>query len=114
MSVDERGRVRELQPELEEYYRWFHRHPESSYGEVKTAARIKEILTAHGIEILDTGLKTGLVARVQGTADPAAESVPGAGHVVAVRGDIGGLPIQEQTGAAVRFRNPGIHARVRP
>lgn len=57
MSVKERNRVQGLQPELEEYYRWFHRHPEPSYGEVKTTARIKEILTVHGIEFLDTGLK---------------------------------------------------------
>ncbi|MGE8661335.1 hypothetical protein [Bifidobacterium longum] len=114
MSVKEHNRVQGLQPELEEYYRWFHRHPEPSYGEVKTTARIKEILTVHGIEILDTGLKTGLVSRMQGTADPAAEPVPG-------RQACGGgarrhrRPAHTGAGrAAVRFRNPGIHARVRP
>ncbi|KAB8290932.1 amidohydrolase [Bifidobacterium avesanii] len=94
-----------LQSQLEDHCRWFHQHPEPSYGEVATTARIREILTAHGIEILDTGLRTGLVARIEGTADPSA--VSGAGHVVAVRGDIDGLPITEQTGVPYASLNEG-------
>lgn len=91
-----------LQQELETYYRWFHQHPEPSYGEVETTTRIAAILADHGIEILDTGLKTGLVAKVTGQGRQA-----GAGHVVAVRGDIDALPIVENTGLPYASLNKG-------
>ncbi|MBW3078208.1 amidohydrolase [Bifidobacterium simiiventris] len=92
-----------LQAELEDHYRWFHQHPEPAYQEFETTARIRQILTEHGIDILDTGLKTGLVARIDG----AAKDGLGAGHVVAVRGDIDALPIQEDTGVPYASLNPG-------
>lgn len=93
----------QLQSQLETYCRWFHQHPEPAYQEFETTARIKEILAEHGIDIIDTGLKTGLVARIDGTA----QHQPGAGHVVAVRGDIDALPIQEDTGVPYASVNPG-------
>ncbi|MBT1164524.1 amidohydrolase [Bifidobacterium felsineum] len=92
-----------LQQELETYYTWFHQHPEPSYQEHETTARIAEILAEHGIEILTTGLATGLIARITGES----EAHEGGGHVVAIRGDIDALPITEDTGLPYASQNPG-------
>lgn len=95
--------------QLHEWYRWFHQHPEPSYAEVETTAKIADILRNHGVTILDTELSTGLVAQIQGTRTvPGGTSpdVPGR-HVVALRGDIDALPIQEQTGLPYASLNPG-------
>lgn len=95
--------------ELHEWYRWFHQHPEPSYAEVETTAKIADILRNHGVTILDTGLSTGLVAQIQGTRTAAGGTSPDAPgrHVVALRGDIDALPIQEQTGLPYASLNPG-------
>lgn len=92
----------ELQRQLETYYTWFHQHPEPAYQETETTAHIKEILDEHGIRILDSGLKTGLIAIIRGEGESAS-----VGHVVAVRGDIDALPILEQTGVPYESLNKG-------
>ena len=51
-----------LEEKLKEYFMWFHRHPELSYEEYETTAKIREILTEAGVEILPLPLQTGLVA----------------------------------------------------
>ena len=84
----------------DEFY-WFHRHPELSYEEVETTKRLREDLAAVGIEVLDLPLKTGLVAKV------------GAGEApfIALRCDIDGLPIQEESGLAYASEHAGrMHA----
>lgn len=95
--------------ELHEWYRWFHQHPEPSYAEVETTAKIAGILKDHGVTILESGLSTGLVAQIQGTRTAPGVTFPVATrhHVVALRGDIDALPIQEQTGLPYTSLNPG-------
>lgn len=84
----------------DEFY-WFHRHPELSYEEVETTKRLREDLAAVGIEVLDLPLKTGLVAKV-GT---------GGAPFIALRCDIDGLPIQEESGLAYASEHAGrMHA----
>lgn len=84
----------------DEFY-WFHRHPELSYEEVETTKRLREDLAAAGIEVLDLPLKTGLVAQV-GT---------GEAPFIALRCDIDGLPIQEESGLAYASEHAGrMHA----
>lgn len=84
----------------DEFY-WFHRHPELSYEEVETTKRLREDLAAVGIEVLDLPLKTGLVAKV-GT---------GEAPFIALRCDIDGLPIQEESGLAYTSEHAGrMHA----
>ena len=80
----------------DEFY-WFHRHPELSYEEVETTKRLREDLAAVGIEVLDLPLKTGLVAKV-GT---------GEAPFIALRCDIDGLPIQEESGLAYASEHAG-------
>lgn len=72
----------------EALYKHFHRHPELSLQEYATAARIEDELRAGGIDdVLRIG-KTGLVAILRN----------GPGPVVAMRGDIDGLPMAERSG----------------
>lgn len=80
----------------DEFY-WFHRHSELSYEEVETTKRLREDLAAAGIEVLDLPLKTGLVAKV-GT---------GEAPFIALRCDIDGLPIQEESGLAYASEHAG-------
>lgn len=91
-----------FQTQLEDYAKWFHQHPEASYEEYETTERIARILNDNGIEILPSGLKTGLVAQVKGSKKAEGES-----HVVAIRGDIDGLPITEESGVPYASVNEG-------
>src|SRR5690606_34763191 len=72
----------------EALYKHFHRNPELSLQEHRTADRIEAELAAYGIdEILRIG-KTGVVAILSN----------GDGPVVAMRGDTDGLPMAERSG----------------
>lgn len=89
-----------LQKITDEFY-WFHRHPELSYEEVETTKRLRDDLAAADIEVLDLPLKTGLVAKV-GT---------GEAPFIALRCDIDGLPIQEESGLDYASEHAGrMHA----
>ena len=81
-----------LEKYLIENFEWFHRHPELSYEEVETTAKIRELLTEAGIEILPYPLATGLVAVVRGTQ----ASPDGQERTLALRCDIDALPIVEE------------------
>ncbi|MDR2134215.1 MAG: amidohydrolase, partial [Treponema sp.] len=104
-----------LQQKLEQHFRWFHQHPEPGNGEIETTARIREILHEAGIEVLDTGLKTGLVARIPGTGrfprDGAAPGTKTGKPVIALRCDIDALPLTECSGLSYASQRPGfMHA----
>ncbi|MGN0341791.1 MAG: amidohydrolase [Roseburia sp.] len=77
----------------------FHRNPEISNKEYETTERIRQQLTAAGIEILETGLNTGLIARIKG-------EVPG--KTIALRADIDALAIEEETELDYRSENAGV------
>ena len=83
-----------------ELRRNLHRHPERSFEEHRTATRLEEALRAvPGLDIRRVA-GTGVVARLRGRR-------PG-GPVIAVRGDIDALPIQEQTGVPWASGTPGV------
>ena len=72
----------------EALYKHFHRNPELSLQEYRTADRIEAELAAYGVEeVLRIG-KTGVVAILRN----------GDGPVVAMRGDTDGLPMAERSG----------------
>lgn len=80
--------------------REIHQHPELSFHEEGTAARLEAALaTLPGVEVRRVA-GTGVVARVRGTE-------PGA-PAVAVRGDIDALPIQEETGLPYASAVPNV------
>ena len=83
--------------ELREIRHYIHQHPELSGQEYQTTAFLKGRLEGLGIRVLESGLKTGLIAEI-GTGHP----------VVALRADIDALPIVEQTGLPYQSQNPGV------
>ncbi|AKD03370.1 amidohydrolase [Pontibacter korlensis] len=76
-----------VEPQVVEWRRHFHEHPELSNRETETAARIASELKKMGIEV-ETGVaKTGVVGILKGGKP---------GPVVALRADIDGLPVTEK------------------
>ncbi len=94
--------MKELEKTLLELFRQLHAHPELGFEERASTAAIREILVREGVEILDSGLETGLVARITG-------ALPG--PVIGLRSDIDALPIQEETNLPYASEVPGrMHA----
>lgn len=81
--------------------REIHRHPELSLQEKDTTALIRRELSKWGVEPLELGLETGLVADVIGTK-------AGQGKTVAIRADIDALPVQEETGLPFASQIAGV------
>lgn len=79
--------------------RHLHQYPELSYEEHKTSGYVKEQLNSLGIESR-TMAGTGLVARVKGK-DPEKK-------VIALRGDMDALPIQEANVLPYRSKHQGV------
>ena len=83
-----------------EFY-WLHAHPELSYEEFETTARLRAAFERFGIRVLDVPLETGLVAAV-GTGEK---------PIVALRTDIDALPVTEATDLPYRSLTEGkMHA----
>jgi len=73
---------------LAELFVWFHSHPELSFREYETAARLAEELRSAGVEVTEGVGGTGVVGMLRN----------GDGPLVMVRADMDGLPIREDTG----------------
>lgn len=73
---------------LVDLYTHLHRHPELSYQEFETAARIAKELREAGCEVTEQVGKTGVVGVLAN----------GAGPTVLVRSDLDALPVTERTG----------------
>jgi hippurate hydrolase len=80
-------RLEAAYPSLGELYRHLHRHPELSFQETKTAARIAAELRKAGIEVTEGVGKTGVVGLLRN----------GDGPTIMVRTDLDALPITEAT-----------------
>ncbi len=85
---------------LVELRRDLHAHPELSWNEVRTQARLEDALRGAGITEIRRVAETGLVARIPGT-------VPGA-PVIALRADMDALPIHEATGLPYASHHDGV------
>jgi amidohydrolase len=83
------GLAAEARPQVVEWRRWFHQNPELSNREFNTSARIAGILSDMGIEHRTGIAGTGIVAMIEGGKP---------GPLVALRSDMDGLPVTEQTG----------------
>ncbi|MGH7528680.1 MAG: M20/M25/M40 family metallo-hydrolase, partial [Gemmatimonadales bacterium] len=80
--------------------RHLHRHPELSWREESTAARLENALPSLGGTRVCRIAGTGIMAVMAGRR-------PGA-PTVAIRGDIDALPIQEATGLPFASELPGV------
>lgn len=76
--------------EMVSLYRHFHAHPELSFEEHETAARVAKELRAAGVEVTVGVAKTGIVGVLKN----------GEGRTVLFRTDLDALPVTEQTGLA--------------
>lgn len=81
--------------------RHLHQRPELSGEEYETTDYLRAKLARIGVRLVETGLKTGLIAEIGS----------GAGPIVALRADIDALPIEEATGLPYASIHPGrMHA----
>ncbi|PRY95530.1 hippurate hydrolase [Hasllibacter halocynthiae] len=98
-----RNRLAEMQPEIAEWRRDLHRHPELLFDTHRTSAFVAEKLRAFGCDEVVEGIgRTGVVGIVEGN---------GPGRTVGLRADMDALPIHEATGAEHASRTPGaMHA----
>jgi len=81
--------IEAVEPKVIEWRRDFHRHPELSNREFRTAAKVADHLRALDFDRVETGIAhTGVVGTLKG-AHP--------GPVIALRADMDALPVREQT-----------------
>jgi amidohydrolase len=79
----------EAQPQVVEWRRWFHQNPELSNREFNTSVKIAEALREMGLEPITGIAHTGIIAVIEGGKP---------GPLVAIRSDMDGLPVIEETG----------------
>jgi amidohydrolase len=89
-----------LSSRLIDLRRAIHQHPELAFHESETANRLVAALGELGVHDVRIVANTGVVARVRGRNRAA--------PVVALRGDIDALPIEEATGLPFASRVPGV------
>ncbi|KWX85869.1 hydrolase [Paenibacillus riograndensis] len=78
--------------------RHLHQHPELSNEEFETTRYIISLLEQAGITIIDYGLTTGVIAEIGGLQE---------GPVGALRAEMGGMAIPEETGLPYASLHPG-------
>ena len=86
-----------LEPQLQEWRRTLHRHPEVGFDLPQTKALVKKALTEMGYTPQDCG-KCGVVALAGGKRP---------GKVILLRGDMDALPLQEESGEEFSSELPG-------
>ena len=91
------GRAQALEPQLVEWRRTLHRHPEVGFDLTQTKALVKKALTEMGYEPKDCG-KAGVIAMAGGKKP---------GKTILLRGDMDALPIQEESGVDYASEVPG-------
>jgi len=91
--------ARELRPNLSQWRRHLHRHPELSQEEVETTAYVARHLRVLRLSPVLEPARTGLWVDIPGQAD---------GDVVALRADIDALPIQDAKTVPYRSTCDGV------
>ncbi|MCW6037803.1 amidohydrolase [Spirulina subsalsa FACHB-351] len=94
-----RSAIRDLQPQLVQWRRRFHRLPELGFQEKITSAFISACLSQWGIEHQTGIAQTGIVALISGEQP---------GPVLGIRADMDALPIQELNEVSYRSQHDGI------
>ncbi|HEY4775208.1 MAG TPA: M20 aminoacylase family protein [Xanthobacteraceae bacterium] len=98
------NRISDLHPEITQWRRHLHAHPELLFEVHRTAAFVAEKLTVFGCDEVVGGIgRTGVVGVIRGNR-------PG-GKVIGLRADMDALPIEEATALAYQSTVPGqMHA----
>ncbi|WP_300518141.1 M20 aminoacylase family protein [Aliiroseovarius sp.] len=100
-----RNRFAELLPEITEWRRDIHAHPELLFETHRTSALVEEKLRSFGVDEVVTGIgRTGVVGLIRGRSNRS-------GKVIGLRADMDALPIFEATGVDYASTEPGrMHA----
>lgn len=100
-----KNRFAELLPEITEWRRDLHAHPELLFDTHRTSGIVAEKLKEFGCDEIVTGIgRTGVVGVINGSSDTS-------GKVLGLRADMDALPIDEQTGLDYKSTTPGkMHA----
>jgi len=100
-----RNRLAELHPEITEWRREIHSHPELQFAVERTAGFVAEKLREFGVDEVVEGIgKTGVVGLIKGRLNDS-------GRVVGLRADMDALPIIEKTGLPYASKVEGkMHA----
>ncbi|SPH18351.1 putative hydrolase YxeP [Defluviimonas aquaemixtae] len=94
------NRIADFAPEMSEWRRHLHAHPELGFDCHRTAAFVAERLRAFGVDELHEGIaESGIVAIVNGR---------GEGPTIGLRADMDALPIAEETGSDHASTVPGV------
>ncbi len=94
-----KSRSAEMEPELIDYYRNFHRFPELSFRESETSNQVQKILDAWKIDFSTGWADTGVV----GIINPKST-----GKTIVLRADMDALPITEKTDLNYISTNQGV------
>jgi amidohydrolase len=89
--------AKKIQPQVVEWRRDFHMHPELGFKEIRTSAKVSEILESIGCRVKTNVGKTGVVGEL-GEGKP----------VVAIRADMDALPITETNDVPYKSQNEGL------
>ncbi len=97
------NRIADFAPDMKEWRRYLHRHPELQFDCHETAAFVVERLKEFGVDEIHEGIaQSGVVAIINGQGD---------GPVIGLRADMDALPMTEETGAEHASQVPGkMHA----
>jgi amidohydrolase len=89
-----------LYPWLVEVRRDFHRHPEVGFKEIRTSAKIREVLQDLGARFQELpGVETGVTAIFEGQSG---------GKMLALRADIDALPMAQLNEVPYKSTSPGV------
>jgi len=97
-------RLQSLFPDMVEWRRHLHRHPELSYGERMTSAFVAEKLTEWGIEVRTGVGGYGVIGTIRGGMNGGGGECP----TVALRADMDALPIQDGKSCDYASTVPGV------
>ncbi|WP_379154188.1 M20 family metallopeptidase [Paenibacillus sp. sgz5001063] len=95
----ERLELEQLMPDMVEWRRHLHRHPELSYQEKETSAFVAAKLEAFGIEVIRSKAGYGLTGILKGRQP---------GKTVVLRADMDALAITEENGREYASQKPGV------
>jgi len=97
-----KNRFAEMLPEMTEWRRDIHAHPELQFDTHRTSALVADKLREFGCDEVVTGIgRTGVVGVIRGKTDSS-------GKVVGLRADMDALPINEATGLDYASNTPGV------
>lgn len=97
------NRIADFHPEMTEWRREMHRHPETAFEEEWTSRYVAERLESFGLEVHRGIAKTGVVAVLKGQSD--------SGRAIGLRADMDALDILEANDVPYRSTTPGkMHA----